>query len=192
MPKERRNSGPIYTRIETPVGTVFIAFSNGRLCRVSTGTETQFLRAITSATGRTPHRADAVLRDAACQILVLIMHNNPNGEPINFPNCLDELTSFQQAVLNITATIPRGQVRSYGWVARAIGRPDANRAVGTALGRNPLQFVIPCHRVIRADGRLGAYSGGGTETKAYLLTLEGVSISKTDGNLKVPLPFDTD
>jgi methylated-DNA-[protein]-cysteine S-methyltransferase len=79
-------------------------------------------------------------------------------------------TPFQRAVLDATSSIPWGQVRTYGWVASQIGRPGAARAVGRALGTNPLPLVIPCHRVV-ASGTGGGY-GGGMHRKEYLLALE--------------------
>jgi O-6-methylguanine DNA methyltransferase len=87
---------------------------------------------------------------------------------------LTSLTSFEQQVLAKTREIPRGEVRSYGWVAREIGRPRAVRAVGTALGHNPIPLLIPCHRVIRSDGDLGEYGMGGTQAKRAYLEGEGV------------------
>ena len=82
-------------------------------------------------------------------------------------------TAFQLAVLDALQTIPFGETRSYLDIARQIGRPAAVRAVGAANGRNPLPIVIPCHRVIGADGSLTGF-GGGLQTKRYLLELEGV------------------
>jgi methylated-DNA-[protein]-cysteine S-methyltransferase len=69
------------------------------------------------------------------------------------------VTPFQRAVLDAARSIPRGEVRTYGWVAARIGRPRAARAVGQALGANPLPLVIPCHRVV-ASGAGGGYGGG--------------------------------
>jgi O-6-methylguanine DNA methyltransferase len=89
---------------------------------------------------------------------------------------LSGLTPFQQRVLNKTSEIPRGEVRPYGWVAREIGSPGATRAVGTALGHNPIPFLIPCHRVVRSDGSLGEYSGGGPAMKQRVLAFEGVPL----------------
>lgn len=80
-------------------------------------------------------------------------------------------TPFEQAVWQVLQTIPYGETRSYGDIARQIGRPSACRAVGRAIGRNPLGIVIPCHRVIGANGRLTGYAGGLT-VKQYLLELE--------------------
>ena len=88
------------------------------------------------------------------------------------------LTPFEQAVLRKTRQIPRGEVRPYGWVAREIGHPAAVRAVGTALANNPIPYFIPCHRVVRTDGQIGNYGGGGPEAKRAILTLEGVRLSR--------------
>src|SRR5256885_8039384 len=86
------------------------------------------------------------------------------------------LTEFEQSVLMKALQIPRGQVRPYSWVAREIGHPKAVRAVGTALANNPIPYFIPCHRVVRADGVIGNYGGGGPEAKKAILTLEGVRV----------------
>jgi len=88
------------------------------------------------------------------------------------------LTPFSQAVLEKTLQIPRGQVRPYGWVAREIGHPAAVRAVGTALANNPIPYFIPCHRVVRSDGVIGNYGGGGPEAKKNILSLEGVQLAR--------------
>ena len=90
------------------------------------------------------------------------------------------LTEFEQSVLLKAREIPRGQVRPYSWVAREIGHPAAVRAVGTALAHNPIPYFIPCHRVVRADGVIGNYSGGGPEAKRNILSLEGVRLSRLE------------
>jgi methylated-DNA-[protein]-cysteine S-methyltransferase len=82
-------------------------------------------------------------------------------------------TPFQQDVWSALTDIPYGQVRSYGDVAAAVGRPQAYRAVGNANGKNPWPVVVPCHRVVATDG-LGGY-GGGLDVKRYLLQLEGIA-----------------
>ena len=81
-------------------------------------------------------------------------------------------TPFQRRVWAVLQTIPYGETRSYGQVAAAVGNPKATRAVGMANNRNPIAIVIPCHRVIGADGTLVGY-GGGLELKRRLLELEG-------------------
>ena len=84
-------------------------------------------------------------------------------------------TRFQLAVLTALQTIPHGETRSYRDIAEQVGRPQAVRAVGAANGRNPLPIVIPCHRVIGADGSLTGF-GGGLAAKRFLLELEGVAL----------------
>ncbi len=86
---------------------------------------------------------------------------------------LSTLTSFQRSVLFECARIPKGETRTYSQIARAIGRPHSARAVGNALGKNPLAPTIPCHRVVRSDGKLGGYSArGGQAKKRHLLSRE--------------------
>ncbi len=82
------------------------------------------------------------------------------------------LTDFEWKVLKETLKIPLGETRTYKWIAQRIGHPKAGRAVGQALRRNPYPLIIPCHRVIRADGSLGGYAGHRTQKKAQLLALE--------------------
>ena len=83
-------------------------------------------------------------------------------------------TEFQKKVWAALRDIPWGETRSYGDIARAIGKPTACRAVGMANGRNPLPIFIPCHRVIGTNGSITGYSGG-LEKKRFLLRLEGIS-----------------
>jgi len=85
---------------------------------------------------------------------------------------------FRQDVLLRTLGIPRGMVDTYGGLALKTGHPKAARAVGTVMAQNPFPLVIPCHRVIRSDGRTGCY-GGGAEMKRKLLAMEGVTFDRT-------------
>jgi O-6-methylguanine DNA methyltransferase len=95
------------------------------------------------------------------------------GTRRNFTFALDlRGTEFQVACWNALLAIPYGETRSYGDIARAVGRPQGFRAVGMANNRNPVAIVVPCHRVIASDGTLCGY-GGGLETKRRLLELEG-------------------
>jgi len=84
---------------------------------------------------------------------------------------IGHLPSFSRSVLEVTAKIPYGQVRSYEWVAQKLGKPKAARAVGNALARNPVPIIIPCHRVVRSDGTIGGFALG-SGWKKRLLTLE--------------------
>jgi len=85
------------------------------------------------------------------------------------------LSPFEESVLRVTLTIPKGQVRPYSWVAESVGRRAAVRAVGSALGRNPVPVLIPCHRVVRSDGEIGGYIFGPAAKRA-LLGKEGVDV----------------
>ncbi len=105
-------------------------------------------------------------------IQVSIERGSPGDD---LPVDLRSLTEFQQRVLRITAAIPKGEVRPYGWVAHEIDRPKAVRAVGSAVARNPIPLIIPCHRVVRSDGHIGNYSLGGPHNKVELLQYEGAS-----------------
>jgi len=91
---------------------------------------------------------------------------------IDFSEC----SRFQRKVLMEERKIPRGEVRSYGWLARSLGKPGAARAVGNALAANPFPLVIPCHRAVRSNGSIGGFQGGPAMKRA-LLKMEGISIS---------------
>ena len=95
--------------------------------------------------------------------------------PVAFSGSPFEGTPFQTDVWRGLLKIPYGESRSYAWLAESIGRPGAYRAVGAANGRNPLAIVVPCHRVIGADGSLTGY-GGGLEAKQWLLDHEAAQV----------------
>ena len=97
------------------------------------------------------------------------------GKPVRFDASLvlDSLPSFARKVLDACRKIPSGQTVSYSQLAGMIGKPRASRAVGSALARNPIPLIIPCHRVIHSDGSLGNFSApGGSNTKKKLIDLE--------------------
>lgn len=97
----------------------------------------------------------------------------------NFPLDLSGTPEFYQKVWNIVINIPYGEVESYGWVAKNLGKPAAARVVGQALARNPIPLIIPCHRVINSNGTPGGFAGrmSSIETKIKLLSLEGYTFS---------------
>lgn len=89
------------------------------------------------------------------------------------------MTPFQVAVRQAVMAVPYGQTASYGDIAAAVGKPMAARAVGGVQAHNPISFIIPCHRIIGADGRLAGYGGfGGLHTKRWLLELEGTRVAE--------------
>ncbi len=106
-----------------------------------------------------------------------------DGCKVAFPDELDlsRATHFKRQVWRLTRLIPYGESRSYRWLAEQIGQPNAMRAVGQALAQNPLPIIIPCHRVVASNGKLGGYSGG-VEMKRRLLHLEvaGASVKPAE------------
>ena len=113
-----------------------------------------------------------------------------SGDPVGtaqIPIDLDDRPRFDRAVLEAVRAIGWGETTSYGAIARQVGTPQASRAVGGALGRNPISLVIPCHRVIAADGTLGGYGGDGwidrdrhLARKEELLRREGVTVARRE------------
>ncbi len=88
---------------------------------------------------------------------------------------MDGLAPFRRRVYEVTRTVPAGETMSYGELAAEVGAPGAGRAVGQALGRNPFAIIVPCHRVIAADGRTGGFTAsGGVSIKLRMLAIEGV------------------
>lgn len=114
-----------------------------------------------------PHHA--VLNSAAAHLQACF--KGPNG-PWGGPLDLSAGTPFQQSVWQALRRIPSGQSLSYGELAERVGRPRAMRAVGAAVGRNPVSIIVPCHRVLGAGGQLTGYAGG-LWRKQALLQLEG-------------------
>ena len=95
-------------------------------------------------------------------------------------------TAFQQRVWGIIGRIPRGQVRTYRWIGMEIGRPEAARAIGQAVGANPIPLLIPCHRVVGSDGSLVGFSAaGGIGLKVKMLELEKVRMHRAGTEWRV-------
>jgi O-6-methylguanine DNA methyltransferase len=165
----------IYTsvvRIESapPVGAMFVAYSDQGISYVRpAGDENRFVAEYQDRFERPVHVASAVPGPLAKAIRT--------GQTRQLTYDLRASSAFEQAVLRKALEIPRGETRPYGWVAAEIGRDRAVRAVGTALGRNPVPFLIPCHRVVRSDGSEGEY-GFGPEMKRQLLTAEDVNLDE--------------
>jgi len=119
------------------------------------------------AAPKAPHFASPVLSAAAAQLVEYFVGRR---RAFDIP-LAPQGTGFQQLVWRALAAIPYGETRSYGLLARSIGRPSASRAVGAANGKNPISIIIPCHRVIAASGELTGYAGG-LVAKRWLLEHE--------------------
>lgn len=157
-----------YTCFKSPFGWVSVAKSDAGIARVSFGHPTEATAENHLLNGIQATRSDSELSEAVNLLMCYF-----KGKRVDFPLNLDLRvgTEFQKTVWETTRRIPYGDVRSYGWIAREVGKPKAVRAVGGAMGANPLPIIVPCHRVVRSDGGLGGYSGG-LHWKAQLLALE--------------------
>jgi len=156
--------------VESPLGPLYIAASKRGLCSVGFGVSQKDFLSGLDPLARTKLNPPA-LASIAEQLQAYFAGART---AFDVPLDLSQLTPFQRSVLQAARRIPSGTVWTYGQVARAIGKPRASRAVGQALGRNPVPIVIPCHRVVASDGSLGGYSGGGgLDSKRLLLHLEG-------------------
>jgi O-6-methylguanine DNA methyltransferase len=161
----------LYWELDSPVGAVFVAASSAGISMVSRAKSAEeFERSYRRLHGRTISRATS-RPPAAVRAL---LNNLKSRDRTKLRYDLRELSEFERAVLMKALEIPGGEVRPYSWIAREIGNPDAVRAVGSALAKNPVPLLIPCHRVVRADGKLGNYSMGGSRVKRALLEVEDV------------------
>jgi AraC family transcriptional regulator of adaptative response/methylated-DNA-[protein]-cysteine methyltransferase len=159
-------------RIRVPLlGLVHLAATASGVVQVRLDDDDDALRRSVSARFPDPEwkRGNVVASEAARQIRRYL-----DGGPDPDVDVVIPEKGFSARVWRQIRRIPRGEVRSYGRVARALGRPEAVRAVGQSCGRNPVPLLVPCHRVVASDGGLGGYTGG-VEIKRRLLALEGVT-----------------
>jgi O-6-methylguanine DNA methyltransferase len=168
-----------FATIDSPIGPLFVAW-NGRgvaLVDAATDDPDAFLARHVAATGR-----PAFLAEALPERLHTAIRRRLDGDRrVRIDLDLRGHSAFEQDVWLKALEIPRGEVRPYGWVAAEIGRPRAVRAVGTALGHNPVPLIVPCHRVVRTDGSIGQYSLGGPANKRTILAAEGLDPEAMEG-----------
>jgi len=159
-----------YWKLESPVGPVYVAHSKAGISMVTRArSDADFERAFRRRFGRSAAREHSV-PPASLRALVRKRQGKPAAD-LRFD--LRGLSEFERAVLMKALEIPRGEVRPYSWVAREVGHPGAVRATGSVLAKNPVPLLIPCHRVVKSDGTIGAYSLGGARNKRTLLEIEG-------------------
>jgi O-6-methylguanine DNA methyltransferase len=159
-----------YALMDSPVGSLRVAWNGRGVSTVEAAPDDAAFEARFHArTGRVARRRDALPADLARKIERRLAGDRHNRIDLD----LRGSTPFEQAVWMKALEIPRGEVRPYGWIAAEIGRPKAVRAVGTALGHNPVPLIVPCHRVVRSDGMIGQYSLGGPRNKRTILAGEG-------------------
>ena len=159
------NTVRVCTRYESPLGTMLLAATDAGVA----GVWFEGPRHGPDASGWREDGQHPVLREAVAQLRAYFA-----GERTGFelPLDLDAGTPFQRSVWSALLAIPRGATTSYAQIARQLGRPQAARAIGAAVGRNPVSIVVPCHRVLGTGGNLTGYAGG-LERKTALLRLEG-------------------
>jgi O-6-methylguanine DNA methyltransferase len=159
-----------YGRVDSPLGPLVVAWNGIGVVSVDiAGDDGAFEASHLASTGRR-----AIPSEMPPRLANAIARRLQGERRVRIPLDLRAHSAFEQDVWRKALDIPRGEVRPYGWVAAEIGRPKAVRAVGTALGHNPVPLIVPCHRVVRSDGTIGQYSLGGPENKRTILSAEGL------------------
>lgn len=160
-----------WAELPSPLGTIGVAWNPRGISWVDRADDpAAFQDRFAEHFGRPLRRTEHVPERMARAVAARLGGNRRMRIPLD----LRGHTPFEVAVWLKALEIPRGEVRSYGWVAAEIGHPKAVRAVGTALAHNPVPLVVPCHRVVRSDGTIGQYSLGGPEAKRTVLATEGL------------------
>ena len=160
-----------YGRFDSPIGPLVVAWNGLGVSAVEAAPDDGTFESTHRArTGRQAHRTDALPE----RLAYAIVRRLAGDRRVRIDLDLRGHTAFERDVWQKALEIPRGEVRPYGWIAAEIGRPKAVRAVGTALGHNPVPLIVPCHRVVRADGTIGQYSLGGPTNKRTILAAEGL------------------
>ena len=166
-----------FALFETPIGACGIAWGQRGITGLqlpestAQGTRTRMRRRWTGATETMP---PASVQHAIDRVLALLA-----GEAVDLGDIsldLEAAPDFHRKVYEVARTIPPGQTMTYGDIAKKLGVPHESREVGQALGRNPVAIIVPCHRVLGADGKMGGFSAnGGVATKRRILEIEGAS-----------------
>ena len=160
-----------YAAIDSAIGRLLVAWNGRGVSMVDSAADAgAFETRHRAVTGRPAFAADT-LPD---RLAGAIARRLAGDRRVRIDLDLRGHSPFEQDVWRKALEIPRGEVRPYAWVAAEIGRPRAVRAVGTALGHNPVPLIVPCHRVVRTDGTIGQYSLGGPGNKRTILAAEGL------------------
>lgn len=177
-----------YGFMDTPVGDVLVAASDRGVVEVSYLDHAGPYESLRELEGRgyLVYERQGKVAPVVDQLRQYFAHERTG---FDLPVDLGGVTDFTRSVLEHTARIPYGKVQTYGDVAGAIGKPKASRAVGNALGRNPVPVIIPCHRVILSSGAMGWYTGG-PEIKRALLGIEGVSYATRHATTQASLGIE--
>ncbi len=159
-----------WATLDSPLGTLFLARNITGICNLDFGIDESQFMDVLDPMARTEHDPNPLYTT----MKQLEEYFAGRRQHFDIAVDLSQMTHFQRSVLHTAETIPAGNIWTYGEVAKQIGKPKASRAVGQALGRNPIPIIVPCHRVIGSNGQMVGYSGGGgIESKKWLLRLEG-------------------
>jgi methylated-DNA-[protein]-cysteine S-methyltransferase len=166
-----------FTEIPSPIGRLVVVQSSRGVCRIAFAEEStdRVLEGVAKTIGP---RIVASRTETAIVTEELTAYLEGDRASFDIPVDMSLLGSgFQRAVLDeLVRSVGRGEVLTYGQLAARIGRPRAVRATGTALGRNPVPIIVPCHRILPGSGGVGNY-GGGADRKRWLLALEGAPLT---------------
>lgn len=171
----KQETSDSFDRVQTPEQTLWVAFTDRGLRMITPAGSLEDFRAMYArryGRGLTlAHIPDALRRQVTAAL---------GGEGVDKPRLdVTGTSDLEKSVLSVLTRIPRGEVRTYAWLAREAGRPRAVRAVANAIARNAVPFVAPCHRVVPSTGGIGNYAFG-SEKKRALLKREGVDVGELD------------
>jgi O-6-methylguanine DNA methyltransferase len=161
--------------VDAPFGRVFLARTSKGLCRVTFRKGEDEILSDLEKRSLLPEMAPEKVEKERKE---LAEYFEGKRQHFDVPIDLRWGTPFQKRVLEAASRIPFGECECYGDIARAVGRPQAQRAVGNALGKNPVAIVIPCHRVVATSGGLGGYTGG-LDIKRTLMEIEGIELEES-------------
>jgi methylated-DNA-[protein]-cysteine S-methyltransferase len=157
MRLKRSDRNEYYDAVQGPLGKVYLVFSSSTLIGISFE--------------RPSHIVFRQTRSSAAACRELSEYFSGDRSAFSVKTAFTEGTEFEKKVWNMLKEVPFGETRTYKWIADRIGKPHAFRAVGHALGKNPIPIVFPCHRIIESDGSIGGYSSG-VDIKRRLLEIE--------------------
>jgi len=165
MKRNRSDLNDYYDILQTPIGTLYLAFRSSALIGIS------FEKPLAIIQRQTKSSAAAKKE--------LSEYFDYGRTDFAFMTAFTDGTDFEKEVWEALKEIPYGETRTYKWIADKIGKPHASRAVGNALGKNPIPIAFPCHRIIESDGSIGGYTPG-VDIKRRLLEIEYYTrLSKT-------------
>jgi O-6-methylguanine DNA methyltransferase len=175
-----------FARFDSPIGPLIVAWNGIGVSAVEAADDDgSFVANHLARTGRRAYAAERL----PASLAGAIARRLGGDRRVRIDLDLRGHTDFERDVWHKALEIPRGEVRPYGWIAAEIGRPKAVRAVGTALGHNPVPLIVPCHRVVRSDGMIGQYSLGGPENKRTILATEGLDPDALETAARTGLRF---